>query len=48
MTYRGYWAHCLRMGSIGEPSDGYRRLYEADLKAHPERLTTFPQDLFVI
>ena len=34
VTYRGYWAHMLRMGSVGDPSTDYRRLYEAALTQH--------------
>ena len=34
VTYRGYWAHCLRMGSVGSPSEQYRRTYEAAINQH--------------
>ncbi|MHB0870239.1 MAG: M24 family metallopeptidase [Chloroflexota bacterium] len=34
VTYQGYWGHCLRMGSIGEPSLQYWSLYEAALAQH--------------
>ena len=34
VTYRGYWGHCLRMGSVGKPSDAYRRIFEATLEQH--------------
>jgi Xaa-Pro aminopeptidase len=34
VTYRGYWGHCLRMGSIGKPTDAYRKIYEATLAQH--------------
>lgn len=33
VVYRGYWGgHCLRMASMGEPSENWRRLYEVALK----------------
>jgi Xaa-Pro aminopeptidase len=34
VTYRGYWAHCLRMGSLGPPSETYQRIYDATLEQH--------------
>ncbi len=34
VTYRGYWAHCLRMGTVGTPSAQYRRTYDAAIKQH--------------
>ena len=34
VTYRGYWAHCLRMGSLGEPPKSYRGLYDAAFEQH--------------
>ena len=34
VTYRGYWAHCLRMGSLGKPSEMYQRIYDATAEQH--------------
>lgn len=34
VTHEGYFAHCLRTGSVGPPSDGFRRLYDTVLSAH--------------
>ena len=34
VAYDGYWGHCLRMGAIGRPSDGFVRLYETVATAH--------------
>ena len=36
VTYRGYWGHCLRMGSLGKPSETYQQIYDATLRQHRE------------
>lgn len=34
VTYRGYWAHCVRMGSIGAAAAEFRRLYDIVMQQH--------------
>lgn len=34
VTYDGYWAHCLRMGCVGAPSQAFEALHEAAVQQH--------------
>ena len=36
VTYRGYWAHSLRMGSVGKPNAAFQRTYDAVFYQHSQ------------